>query len=207
MGEACCEAKNSELEKMAHGQKRVLWIVLVINLSMFGIELSSGIYADSVALLGDSLDMLGDAIAYGISLSVIGMGLVAKARSAMIKGGIILLSSVSVLAAAFYRAIFQEVPVFEVMGAIGVLALVANLVCLALLTKYRNADVNMSSVWICSRNDIIANVSVLGAAILVRQTASPWPDLVVGAALAVLFFRSAIYIFSESKRTLNEKIA
>jgi len=207
MGTACCEAKNPELEKMAKDQKRVLWIVLAINLVMFGVEVGTGIYANSVALLGDSLDMLGDAFAYGASLYVVGMGSLAKARSAMFKGWIILFSSVSVMAAVLYRTIFQEVPALEVMGLIGALALVANLACLALLTRHRKTDVNMASVWLCSRNDIIANISVLGAAGLVKITESPWPDLFVGGALAILFVRSAFHIFSEARLSRSGRIA
>ena len=203
MGASCCEGKNPELEKLARDQRKVLWIVLAINLIMFGVEVTSGIYADSVALLGDSLDMLGDAFAYGASLYVVGLGLVAKARSAMFKGWIILLSSVAVIAAALYRVFLQEVPASGVMGIIGGLALLANLTCLFLLTRFRNADVNMASVWLCSRNDIIANVSVLCAAGLVSITGSSWPDLAVGGLLAIIFARSAFHIFSESRRSLD----
>lgn len=207
MGASCCEAKNPGLEKLAKEQLHVLWIVLIINLTMFGVEVGSGIYADSIALLGDSLDMLGDALAYSASLFVLGMGAIAKARSAIFKGWIILFSSVLVIAATVYRTFFQEIPSSEIMGFIGVLALGANLACLALLTKHRKSDVNMASVWLCSRNDIIANVSVLVAARLVNVTASPHPDLVVGGALAILFLKSALHIFSESRRSLNAKTA
>jgi Co/Zn/Cd efflux system component len=203
MSASCCEGKNPELEKLAKDQRKVLWLVLAINLVMFGVEAVAGFYGDSVALLGDSLDMLGDSFAYGASLFVVGMGLVAKARSAIFKGSIILLSSFTVIGAAIYRAFFQEVPAYELMGVIGFMALAANLTCLILLTRFRNSDVNMSSVWLCSRNDIIANVSVLGAAGLVSVTGSSWPDLIVGGALAVIFVRSAFHIFGESRRSLR----
>jgi cation diffusion facilitator family transporter len=203
MGASCCDAKNPELEKMAQSQKRTLWIVLLINLVMFGVELTSGIYADSIALLGDSLDMLGDAIAYGVSLYVVGLGVVAKARSAKLKGAIILVSSGAVIAAAIYRTMFQVLPTAEVMGGVGVLALSANLICLFLLTKHKKSDVNMASVWLCSRNDIIANASVLVAATLVSMTGSSWPDLLVGAMLSILLFRSSMHIFAESRRSLG----
>ncbi|MCX6116732.1 MAG: cation transporter [Proteobacteria bacterium] len=205
MGASCCEGKNPELEKMARDQRKVLWIVLAINIIMFGVEAIAGIYADSVALLGDSLDMLGDALAYGVTLYVVGLGLIAKARSAMFKGWIILFSSVSVIAAATYRVFTHELPSYDVMGIIGVVALIANLTCLVLLTRFRNTDVNMASVWLCSRNDIVANVSVLCAAVLVSFTGSPWPDLAVGGALAIFFARSAFHIFSESRRSLDSE--
>jgi Co/Zn/Cd efflux system component len=205
MGASCCEGKNPQLEKLAKDQRKVLWIVLAINLAMFGVEAISGIYADSVALLGDSLDMLGDSFAYGASLFVVGMGLVAKARSAMFKGWIILLSSFTVIGAAIYRIFFQEVPVYELMGVIGFMALGANLTCLILLTRFRKSDVNMSSVWLCSRNDIIANVSVLIAAWFVSLTGRSWPDLLVGGGLAIIFARAAFHIFAESRRSLESQ--
>jgi Co/Zn/Cd efflux system component len=205
VGASCCAGKDPELEKLAKDQSKVLWIVLAINLVMFGVEAISGICSDSVALLGDSLDMLGDSFSYGASLFVVGMGLVAKARSAMFKGWIILLSSFAVLGAAIYRVFFQEVPVYEWMGTIGLLALAANVTCLSLLTKFRNSDVNMSSVWLCSRNDIIANVSVLIAAGVVSLTGSFWPDLLVGGGLAIIFSRSAFHIFRESRRSLQSQ--
>lgn len=203
MGASCCEAKNPELEKIANEQRKVLWIVLAINLVMFGVEGIAGVYADSVALLGDSLDMIGDAFAYGTSLYVVGMGAVAKARSAMFKGTIILISSFAVLGAAIYRVFFQEVPEVEWMGIIGLVALGANLVCLMLLTRFKNSDVNMSSVWLCSRNDIYANFSVLVAAGLVRVTGNSWPDVLVGGILAAVLARSALSIYVKSRRSLQ----
>jgi len=186
---------------MARDQRKVLWIVLLINMAMFGVESASGFYADSVALLGDSLDMLGDALAYGASLYVIGRSTAAKIRSAQLKAVIILISSLMVVGMASYRFIYQEIPENEIMGIVGGMALAANLVCLVLLTKFRKTDVNMASVWICSRNDIIANVSVLGAAWLVRVTGHPWPDLVVGSLLALLFIKSGFYILRLTRET------
>ena len=207
MSASCCEGKSSDLEKMAAGQRKVLWTVLGINAIMFFVELISGLRADSIALMGDSLDMLGDALAYGASLYVIGLSVTAKARSAMFKGAIIAFSSVSVLGAAVYRVFFQVTPEFHIMGIVGAVALLANLACLGLLTKYKNVDLNMSSVWLCSRNDIIANVSVLCAAGLVRLTGNSWPDLFIGVSLACLFARSALHIFSESRKTIGTAIS
>lgn len=197
---SCCDKKSCDLEKLSRDQSRVLWLVLAINAVMFFVELGAGILAGSVALTSDSLDMLGDAIAYGSSLYVVRMGTAAKARSAMLKGSIILVSAVAVLGGAVYRSVFQAVPDAPLMGWIGGLALAANAVCLYSLTRHRNDDVNMQSVWLCSRNDIIANTSVLGAAALVAYTASPWPDLIVGVALALLFTRSAFQIFGAARR-------
>lgn len=202
MASQCCEKKSAALEELSKQQSKVLWIVLAINLVMFVIEILASLHADSLALMGDSLDMLGDSLAYGASLYVVNMGAAAKARSAILKGWIILLTAIFIVGASVYRSIYREVPLFEVMSIVGLLALIANLVCLMLLTRFKNADINMQSVWLCSRNDIIANVSVLAAAGLVFYTQSPWPDLVVGISLAILFTKSAIHIFSESRNEL-----
>ncbi len=202
MAKSCCEEKSPALMQLAKGQSKVLWIVLGINLAMFGIESVYAFVAGSLALLADSMDMLGDAMTYGVSLFVVNKGLQAKAGAARFKAWIILFSAVGILAAASYRAFFQAVPNYEVMGVVGAMALAANLVCLQLLSKYRNTDVNMSSVWLCSRNDIIANVSVLAAAYFVHYFASPWPDLIVGGALSLLFLRSAMQIFAEARLSL-----
>lgn len=199
---SCCDNKACDLEQIPKSQSRVLWTVLVINLVMFVVELGAGLAGDSLALIGDSLDMLGDSIAYGASLYVISLGAAAKARSAALKGVIILLSAVGILAAAVYRTLNPEVPQFGMMTAIGLLALIANVYCLVLLTRHKNDDVNMSSVWICSRNDIVSNTSVLAAAGLVWYTGTPWPDLVVGIALTILFVKSAVSILRSARDEL-----
>ncbi len=176
----CCQNKACDLEKMPKAQSRVLWIVLAINLVMFFVEMTAGIIADSVSLTGDSLDMLGDSLAYASSLYVINMGMRAKARSAMFKSALMLGSAGVVLARAIYRTVYPVTPEVTLMGAIGVLALVANATCLYMLTRHKNDDVNMSSVWLCSRNDIIANVSVIAATALVFFTGTSWPEGVDG---------------------------
>ncbi|MBW4693888.1 MAG: cation transporter [Lyngbya sp. HA4199-MV5] len=204
MSDHCCQKKSGELEKLSKQQSNVLWIVLGINAVMFGVELLGGIWSNSLALTGDSLDMLGDAIAYGSSLYVINMGSKAQARSAMLKGGIMFVSAVVVFARAAYQLALNTPPELKVMSGIGMMALCANLVCLYLLTRHRNGNINMSSVWLCSRNDIIANTSVLGAAGLVYLTQSPLPDIAVGIFLAVVFARSASFVLSQSFRQLKQ---
>ncbi len=198
----CCQAKSCELEALGKKQSRVLWIVLAINLTMFFVEMGSSFFASSLSLAGDSLDMLGDAVAYGSSLYVIRRGAASKAKSAALKGGIILVCAVAVLARAVHQMVFPEIPVASVMGAIGTLALVANLTCLLLLSRHRQDDINMSSVWLCSRNDIIANVSLLGAAALVHVTQSHWPDVIVGLALAALFLKSGLSVLAGARAQL-----
>lgn len=204
MSDSCCQKKSCELEKLNKQQSKVLWTVLSINAVMFGVELLSGIWSNSLALTGDSLDMLGDAFAYGSSLYVINMGSKAHARSAMFKGGIMFVSAVVVFARAAYQLAFNTLPELRVMSAIGVIALCSNLACLYLLTRHRNNNINMSSVWLCSRNDIIANTSVLGAAGLVYVTKSPLPDIVVGFFLAFIFARSAGLVLTQSFQQLKQ---
>jgi cation diffusion facilitator family transporter len=199
----CCQKKSSALEKLSKQQSRVLWIVLGINGVMFGVEFFSGIWSNSLALTGDSLDMLGDAIAYGSSLYVINMGNKAHARSAMLKGIIMVVSAIAVFARATYQISFITPPQLTVMTSIGFVALWANLVCLYLLSQHRADNINMSSVWLCSRNDIIANTSVLGAAGLVYLTKSPLPDIIIGLLLAFLFAKSAGTVLSQSMRQLK----
>ncbi|SRR5579883_167006 len=204
MSDHCCQKKSDALEKLSKRQSKVLWFVLSINAVMFGIELISGIWANSLALTGDSLDMLGDTIAYGSSLYVINRGSQAQARSAMLKGGIMFFSAVAVFARAVYQLNLSTPPELKVMSGIGVLALCANLVCLYLLTHHRNDNINMSSVWLCSRNDIIANTSVLIAAGLVYLTHSPLADIAVGIFLAVVFAKSAGSVLSQSWQQLRQ---
>lgn len=199
----CCNDKACEIEALKAKQSSTLKAVLGINAAMFGVELAAGIAAGSVALIADSLDMLGDALVYGFSLYAVTRGARAKALSALLKGGIMAAFGLMVLLQAIYKSLHPETPVVEMIGAIGLLALLANCSCLALLWRHRADDINMRSVWLCSRNDIIANVSVLFAAVGVWQLGSAWPDIVVGAALAVLFFRSSIQVVRDALRELR----
>jgi cation diffusion facilitator family transporter len=199
----CCQSKSCDLAKMRKEQATVLWIALAINAVMFVVEFASGLYAQSLSLTGDSLDMLGDAIAYASSLYVINMGRKAKALSASLKGGIMLVSAVAVLAQAIWKLVVRTPPEATVMGGVTLLALVANVTCLYLLTRHRNDDINMSSVWICSRNDLIANTAVLAAAGLVAYTHSPWPDIVVGLAITLLFFKSGVSVLAGARQELR----
>jgi Co/Zn/Cd efflux system component len=190
----CCHDKACEIEALRNRQSSTLKIVLGINAVMFNVEITAGIMGGSVSLLADSLDMLGDALVYGFSIYVVARGARMKANAALLKGGIMAAFGLFVLGQAIYKIAFPQVPVFEAIGAIGLLALVANSICFALLWRHRVDDINMSSVWLCSRNDIIANVSVLFAAIGVWATHSGWPDIAVGLVIAALFLRSALSV-------------
>jgi len=190
----CCNDKACELDALRGRQSSTLKWVLAINAVMFVVELTAGLMSGSLSLLADSLDMLGDALVYGFSLYVVARGARMKARAALFKGIIMALFALFVLGQAIYRILFPHVPVFEVIGVIGLLALAANGICFFLLWRHRSDDINMSSVWLCSRNDLIANVSVLFAAAGVWLTHSGWPDILVGLVLAALFVRSALFV-------------
>lgn len=190
----CCNDKACAIEALRSSQSATLRIVLAINAVLFVVEFASGLLARSTALLSDSLDNLGDATTYGLSLYAVSRGARAKARVALFKGGLILVAALFVLGRVAYAVAHPGMPVFEAMGLVGLIALVANGICLGLLWKHRSEDVNMSSVWECSRNDIASNLSVLVAAGGVWATSAAWPDLVLGAALAALLLRSAIRV-------------
>lgn len=199
----CCNDKACEIEALRNRQSSTLKIVLGINAVMFMVELAAGLLSGSVSLVADSLDMLGDALVYGFSIYVIARGARMKAKAALFKGGIMAVFGLFVLGQAVYKIVFPQVPVFEAIGVIGLLALAANGLCFALLWRHRADDINMSSVWLCSRNDIIANVSVLFAAAGVWLTHSGWPDILVGLALAALFLRSALFVLREAVTALR----
>jgi Co/Zn/Cd efflux system component len=199
----CCNDKGCAIDALRTRQASTLRIVLAINAVMFVIEFASGLLARSTALLSDSLDNLGDATTYGLSLYAVSRGRRAKAKVALFKSGLILIAAVFVIAQVVYGAVHPGVPVFEAMAAISVLALAANGTCLALLWKHREEDINMSSVWECSRNDIASNIAVFLAAALVWVFASGWPDLFVGAALAALLLRSALTVCTRALREMR----
>jgi Co/Zn/Cd efflux system component len=195
----CCQTPLT----VAGQQRRTLQIVLAVNAGMFVLEFVAGLLAGSTALLADSVDMLGDAIVYGFSLYVVGRGPVWQVRGARLKGAIMAAFGVGVLLDVIFKLVRGTVPSPEVMGGVGLLALVANAFVLALLWRRRADDVNMRSVWLCSRNDVVANVGVLGAAGGVALTGSAWPDIVVGLTIAGLFAGSAIEVWRDARREMR----
>lgn len=200
----CCSHKAEELTALRGRHKIVLTTVLIINAVLFFVEAVAGLLANSTALLADSLDMLGDSLVYGFSLYVLWRGVEWKARAALLKGAIMAVFGMGVLAEVIYKAQSGIVPSAETMGIIGALVLLGNGICFLLLYTHRSDDLNMRSTWLCSRNDIIANLSVLLAAIGVKLFNASWPDILVGAAIAVLFLRSAYTVVSESFAELRE---
>ena len=177
---------------MAAGKYRtVLWIVLVINATMFLVEIIAGLAAGSAALQADALDFFADAANYGISLFVLGMSLRWRASAALIKGASMGLFGLWVIGTVIWHALNGTVPSWGTMSVVGMVALIANAACLALLFAWRDGDSNMRSVWICSRNDVVANCAVLAAALGVFGTGAGWPDIIVAGVMAVLAMQGA----------------
>jgi Co/Zn/Cd efflux system component len=167
-------------------QRRLLGVVLVINTAMFVIEAAAGWGADSVALQADALDFLGDSLNYAAALFVLTKSVAWRAGAALIKGCAMLAFGVFVLGATAHNAVFGAQPEAPVMGAVGLLALGANLGSALLLFRFRAGDANLRAVWLCSRNDAIGNLAVLAAAGGVAASGGPWPDLAVGLVMASL---------------------
>ncbi len=188
------------------GQRTTLHIVLVINAVMFVVIAAAALYGNSTALLADSLDSFGDALTYGLSLYAVSRGASTKAKVALFKGMLILLAALVVAAQVLTKLFNPSLPVFEVMGAFSILGLTANAACLFLLWRHRHEDINMSSVWECSRNDIASNVSVFLAAGAVWFFGSGWPDIAVATGLVLLLLRSAMRIISSALVELRTTI-
>lgn len=187
----CCEDKSCALEQLRGRQSATLKIVLCINAVMFLVVLAGGLFASSSSLLAECLDNLGDAITYALSLYAVERGTRTKALVSVFKGALIFAAALFVLGQIAYKLVHPVLPVYEAMGAVALLALAANGTCVVLLWRHRHDDVNMASVWECSRNDVAGNIAVFAAAGGVWLAGAGWPDLVVAAALACLFLRSA----------------
>ena len=196
----CCHNKGSELERLAQeaDQRRILIVVLILNGAMFVGEFTAGLIAGSAALMADSVDMLGDATVYGVSIYAIKKSARWKAGAAVAKGLFILALGLSVIYQIGARIESGVPPASTLMLVFGGLALVVNLLSLRLMWRFRHLDVNMSSTVECSRNDALANVGVLVAAVAVWFTQSFWPDIVVAGVIAALFLRSAIRMLADA---------
>ena len=204
MADSCCEGKSDELVGLREKQARVLWIVLAVNAVLFVAEFGVGWAAHSTALLADSLDMLGDALVYAFSLWVLHRGTRWRARAALSKGLVQAAFGIFVLGQAAWKLGGSAEVDASAMGVMGMLALAGNSWCFYLLCSHRSDDLNMRSTWLCSRNDLVANTAVLGAAALVALLNSKWPDVIVGVAIAALFLRTAVTVIGEARRELAE---
>jgi Co/Zn/Cd efflux system component len=195
----CCEIRTDVPQR----QRRVLQILLWINIAMFLAELGAGLLGHSTALLADSVDMLGDAIVYGFSLYAVARGALWQAQAALLKGTIMAVFGIGVLVEVALKIARGVVPSADLMSGIGLVALAANIFCLMLLTRRRADDINMRSAWICSRNDVVANVGVLIAAVAVAFTGSAWPDILMGLLIAALFGSSAVGVVQRARQQLR----
>ena len=184
------------------GYRRVLWTALAINAAMFGIDLAGGLASGSTSLLADAVDFAGDAANYGLSLAVLGLSLASRARAALLKAASMALFGVAVLAKAAWSALHGVPPEVITMGAVAVLALAANLAVAAMLYAHREGDSNMRSVWLCTRNDMLGNLAVMGAALGVYGTGAAWPDLVVAAIMASLALSAALSVLRQARGEL-----
>lgn len=183
--------------------RRALWIALAVNATMFVAEMAAGVAGGSKALQADALDFLGDAANYAISLGVAGMALAWRARAALLKGGTLALLGMYVFATTAWAVWHGGMPEAEVMGIVGIAALLANAGVALMLYRYRTGDANMRSVWICSRNDAISNVAVVLAAAGVFGTGSAWPDLIVAGTMAALGISGGVQIIRQARAELS----
>ena len=204
MAKSCCQ--TPEPDAAAHNDprwRRVLWIALIANAAMFVVEMVAGVAADSRSLQADALDFFGDAANYAISLGVAGMALAWRARAALVKAATMLAFGIWVIGYAIYGLIAGADPEPATMGMVGTLALATNVIVALMLFQFREGDANMRSVWICSRNDAIGNVAVLGAALGVFGTGDAWPDLLVASIMAGLALWGSAEVFGQARRELS----
>jgi cation diffusion facilitator family transporter len=199
----CCHSKTDTLTILRERQKSVLQLVLAINAIMFVVEFGAGILAQSTALLADSLDMLGDAFVYGLSLYALHRSARWRAGAALTKGVIMGAFGIGVVLEAGLKMATGVVPQGSLMGLFGTLALLANVSCFILLMRHRSDDLNMRSTWLCSRNDVIANGGVLLAAAGVSVSGTAWPDILIGLLIAGLFLSSAWGVIRAALIELN----
>lgn len=205
MATSCCpDSCDSAPATLSPRFRRVLWMALALNISMFGVEFVAGLHSGSVSLLADAIDFFGDAANYGISIAVLSLGLVWRARAALIKGLTMGAYGFFVLGKAGWGALTGVVPEPMTMGIVGGVALGVNVLVAAMLYAYRDGDANMRSVWLCSRNDAIGNIAVVSAAFGVVGTGSGWPDLAVAAVMGVLSSVAAKSVVAQARSELFE---
>lgn len=202
--DGCGCASNPIFDGVDERYRLMLWIVIAINGAMFLVEIIAGQLARSQALQADALDFLGDTLTYGLSLAVIGMAPVVRARAAFFKGVSLSLMGLWVFGSTVWRVFVSGIPMADIMGAVGFLALAANIASVILLVRYKDGDANVRSVWLCSRNDAIGNIAVVAAAAGVWGTNTAWPDLAVAALMASLFLSSSVKIIRQSLDEFEE---
>lgn len=203
MSASCCGEDSKTASAVSPQYRRVLWIALVVNLAMFGVEIFAGWRAGSVSLLADAVDFFGDGVNYGLSLFVLSLAAVWRSRTALLKGATMGAYGLFVLGHAAWSALQGTVPEAATMGIVGVIALLANVGVAVLLYAWREGDANMRSVWLCTRNDAIGNVAVLLAALGVLGTHSGWPDLIVAVVMGGLALSAARAVIVHARAELS----
>lgn len=178
--------------------KRALMAVIFINAVMFLVEMPMGFFGQSQALKADALDFLSDTFTYSLSLFVIGRSVKLRSWAALIKGISLAILGVWVLGSTFWAIIVLETPVISVMGGVAFMALMANLTSVVILSRFKDGDANVRSVWLCSRNDALSNVAVIGAAFAVWLTNTAWPDLIAATFIAFVFVTGSFQIIKQS---------
>ncbi len=202
MSDSCCNGSLNVAE-LETRQRRVLISVLFINVAAFVVMAAGAVLSGSSSLLSGMLDNLGDALTYGLSLAVVGSSGVAKARVALFKGVLIAGAAFVVASQISWHLLHLETPIVESMSLAALVNLMANFICLWLLTPYRHSDINMSSVWECSRNDIFDGIAVLIASLGVWLLDSAWPDILVAVVLLILFSKSAFRVLRGAWQELD----
>jgi len=199
----CCSGSCGSARAPDPRYRKVLWIALLINAAMFLVEVVASMQAHSASLLADSMDFLGDAANYGVSLFVLGMAVVWRSRAAYAKGLVMGIFGLLVLARVLWTGLGGHTPVAETMGAVGILAFAANGVVAWCLYAFRDGDANMRSVWLCTRNDMIGNIAVMLAALGVFGTGAAWPDIVVAVIMAFLGLTAAREVIGRARQELK----
>jgi Co/Zn/Cd efflux system component len=195
------------IEPTSPAVRRALWIALVLNAGMFGLEIAGGLASGSVSLLADSVDFAGDAASYGISLAVLTMAPVWRSRAALLKAASMGLFGIAVLSRALWLAWHGQPPEAMTMGVIGVLAFAVNLGVAWLLYRFRDGDANLRSVWLCSRNDALASLAILAAAGGVFGTGQAWPDLIVAGIMAGLAISASLAVLRHAREEMAQQAA
>jgi Co/Zn/Cd efflux system component len=198
----CCDNKCSSDDLKDVRYRRVLWIALGINTAMFFVEMLSSVQAESVSLLADAADFLGDAANYGISISVLSLAPVWRSRTALLKGVTMGAYGLFVIGKAMWSLSSETIPQAPTMGVIGLLALAANVSVAVMLYRFRSGDSNKESVWLCSRNDAIGNLAVIGAAACVHFFQSRWPDFLVALLMSVLSLAAATKVIKSARQEM-----
>ncbi len=201
----CCD-HDCSAPQTDNRYRRILWIALAVNVVMFCAEIVASIVAGSVSLRADALDFLADAANYAVALAVVGLALQWRARAALLKGSVMGVFGLWVAVSTIYHTITATVPRAELMGAIGLLALAANLAVAGLLYRYRAADSQAMSVWLCTRNDCIANIAVMVAGAGVWASGTPWPDIAVATIIACLGLSSAVKVIRQARSELRQPV-